>query len=71
MKALGPIDIAFLPVNLPYTMTEEQAAEAARMIRPAILYPYHYGGTDHKTDLTKLAALLEGSGIDLRIRPLE
>lgn len=71
MVALDGIDIAFLPVNLPYTMTEEQAARAAKAIRPKILYPYHYGGTDHKTDLEKLKKLLEGSGIDVRIRPME
>ncbi len=65
------IDIAFLPVNLPYTMTEEQAARAVRAIGPPIFYPYHYGGTDHRTDLAKLAGLLEGSGVEMRIRPLE
>ncbi len=71
MLALKDIDIAFLPVNLPYTMTEEQAARAVRAIRPKIFYPYHYGGTDHKTDLAKLEKLLEGSGVEMRIRPLE
>jgi L-ascorbate metabolism protein UlaG (beta-lactamase superfamily) len=71
MLALRDIDIAFLPVNLPYTMTEEQAAGAVRAIRPAIFYPYHYGGTDHKTDLDKLEKLLDGSGVEMRIRPLE
>jgi L-ascorbate metabolism protein UlaG (beta-lactamase superfamily) len=71
MGSLGKIDIAFLPVNLPYTMTEEQAAQAVKTIRPAIFYPYHYGGTDHKTDLEKLARLLEGTGVEMRIRPLE
>jgi L-ascorbate metabolism protein UlaG (beta-lactamase superfamily) len=71
MMALEDIDIAFLPVNLPYTMTEEQAARAARAIAPEIFYPYHYGGTQHKTDLTRLAALLSGSGIEMRVRPLE
>jgi L-ascorbate metabolism protein UlaG (beta-lactamase superfamily) len=71
MEKLGKIDIAFLPVNLPYTMTEEQAAQAVKTVRPAIFYPYHYGGTDHKTDLGKLARLLEGTGVDMRIRPLE
>ena len=40
------IDIAFLPVNQPYTMTPEQAIRATRIIRPRILYPYHYGDTD-------------------------
>ncbi len=71
MLALRDIDIAFLPVNLPYTMIEEQAARAAGAIRPKIFYPYHYGQTDHTTDLGKLAELLDGSGIEMRIRPLE
>ncbi|MDR1671192.1 MAG: DUF1080 domain-containing protein [Alistipes sp.] len=71
MMALRDIDIAFLPVNLPYTMTEEQAARAVRAIRPTIFYPYHYGGVPHKTDLAKLASLLDGTGIDVRVRPLE
>ncbi len=78
MMALGArrdegrgIDIAFLPVNLPYTMTEGQAARAVRAIAPRIFYPYHYGGTAHVTDLAKLAGLIEGSGVEMRIRPLE
>ena len=71
MTALRDIDIAFLPVNLPYTMTEEQAARAVKAIKPTIFYPYHYGQTDHTTDLGKLEKLLEGSGGEVRIRPLE
>jgi L-ascorbate metabolism protein UlaG (beta-lactamase superfamily) len=71
MLALRDIDIAFLPVNLPYTMTEEQAAHAVNTIKPTIFYPYHYGGTDHKTDLSKLEKLIESSGTEMRIRPLE
>jgi L-ascorbate metabolism protein UlaG (beta-lactamase superfamily) len=78
MMALGArrdeghgIDIAFLPVNLPYTMTEGQAARAVRAIGPRIFYPYHYGGTDHRTDLGRLARLIEGSGVEMRVRPLE
>jgi L-ascorbate metabolism protein UlaG (beta-lactamase superfamily) len=46
MKALKDIDIAFLPMNLPYTMTPEQVADAALAFKPSILYPYHYGTTD-------------------------
>ena len=42
MEHLGPIDIAFLPKNLPYTMSDQMFIEAARLIRPAVLYPYHY-----------------------------
>lgn len=65
MKALGPIDIAFLPMNLPYTMTPEMTADAARMVKPGILYPYHT--TD--TDTSKLQPLLKDeTGIEVRIR---
>jgi len=46
MKALKGIDIAFLPMNVPYTMTPEMVADAAKAFRPKILYPYHYGNTD-------------------------
>ena len=67
MKNLGRIDVAFLPMNLPYTMTPEMVADAARMIRPAILYPYHT--TD--TDTSKLLPLLkEEKGIEVRIRKM-
>jgi L-ascorbate metabolism protein UlaG (beta-lactamase superfamily) len=71
MMALKDIDIVFLPVNQPYTMTEEQAARAVKAFKPKIFYPYHYGQTDHKTDLAKLSELLDGSGVEVRIRPLE
>ncbi len=65
MKALEDIDIAFLPMNLPYTMSPEMVAEAAKAFRPGILYPYHFGSTD--TD--ELVRLLEGEeGIEVRIR---
>ena len=68
MKALKDIDIAFLPMNLPYTMTPEMAADAAKAFKPKILYPYHYGKTDPK----KLVELLKGvKDIDVRIRSLE
>jgi len=68
MKALPNIDIAFLPMNLPYTMTPEMVADAARAFKPKVLYPYHYG----KTDTGKLVQLLQGSPeIEVRIRRLE
>lgn len=66
MKALKEIDVAFLPMNLPYTMTPEMAADAARAFRPSILYPYHYGNTD----AGNLTEWLKGTGIDVRIRKL-
>ena len=46
IKALKNIDIAFLPMNLPYTMTPEMVADATKAFRPKVLYPYHYGNTD-------------------------
>jgi L-ascorbate metabolism protein UlaG (beta-lactamase superfamily) len=46
MSVLTDIDIAFLPMNLPYTMTPEMVASATRAFKPKILYPYHYGETD-------------------------
>lgn len=64
MNEIKNIDIAFLPCNLPFTMTPEQLAEAAKTIRPKVLFPYHYG----KTDILQVVNLLEGSGIDVRIR---
>ena len=68
MKALEEIDIAFLPMNLPYTMTPEMVADAARAFRPRILYPYHFGDTD----TSKLAGLLAGEeDIEVRIRRME
>jgi L-ascorbate metabolism protein UlaG (beta-lactamase superfamily) len=68
MKALKGIDIAFLPMNLPYTMTPEMVADAAKAFKPKILYPYHYG----KTDTARLVDLLNDSPeIEVRIRPME
>jgi len=67
MKALKGIDIAFLPMNLPYTMTPEMVFDAAKAFRPKILYPYHFG----ETDTAKIQSLLAGeSGIEVRIRPM-
>jgi len=66
MAALKRIDIAFLPMNLPYTMTPEMVARAANRFHPKILYPYHYGDTDPD----RLVKLLAGSGIDVRIRDM-
>lgn len=64
MHDIKNIDIALLPCNLPFTMTPEQLAEAAKVIRPKVLFPYHYG----KTDIQQVVKLLEGSDIDVRIR---
>lgn len=67
MAALGQVDVAFLPCNLPFTMTCEMAANAAKKIRPRYLYPYHYGETDLATLQTMLAS---EPGIEVRVRDL-
>jgi len=65
MKALSDIHIAFLPMNLPYTMTPEMVADAAKAFRPKVLYPYHFG----KTDTAKIVQLLKDEkDIEIRIR---
>ncbi|NQU86441.1 MAG: MBL fold metallo-hydrolase [Mariniphaga sp.] len=46
MAELKNIEIAFLPMNLPYTMTPEMVAESAKAFKPKILYPYHFGNTN-------------------------
>jgi len=67
MKALKDIDIAFLPMNLPYTMSPEMVADAAKTFRPKVLYPYHFG----RTDTSKIVELLKNEkGIEVRIRKL-
>lgn len=68
MKGLNNIDIAFLPMNLPYTMTPEMVADAAKAFKPKILYPYHFG----ETDTSKVVSLLKGtSEIEVRIRKMK
>jgi L-ascorbate metabolism protein UlaG (beta-lactamase superfamily) len=68
MKELTDIEVAFLPMNLPYTMTPEMVADAARSFRPKILYPYHFG----ETDTSELVRLLEAEeSIEVRIRSME
>ena len=65
MADIKNIDIAFLPCNQPYTMTPEQLVNAAKMVNPKVLFPYHYG----ETDVTTIPAQLPA--IDVRIRHYE
>jgi len=68
MKAIKNIEVAFLPMNLPYTMTPEMVADAAKTIKPKILYPYHFG----ETDTSKIVALLKDTPeIEVRIRKMK
>jgi L-ascorbate metabolism protein UlaG (beta-lactamase superfamily) len=64
MKALKNIDVAFVPMNLPYTMTPAEAAECVKAFKPKIVYPYHFRGQKPED----FAAALKGESIDVRIR---
>lgn len=68
MKQLKDIDIAFLPMNQPYTMTPEMVADAVKAFKPKVLYPYHYGKTK-VSDLTALLADLDE--VEIRVRSME
>ena len=67
LAAIKDIDIAFLPCNQPYTMTPDQLIKAARIIKPKVLFPYHYG----QTDVSVIPGQLKADGIDVRIRHYE
>jgi L-ascorbate metabolism protein UlaG (beta-lactamase superfamily) len=68
MKKLQNIDCAFLPMNLPYTMTPEMVADAAKAFKPEILYPYHFGNTD----TSKLVELMKDTGeVEVQIRKMK
>src|SRR3984885_4435480 len=63
MRALKNIDVAFVCMNLPYTMPPEEAADAVKAFHPKIVIPYHYQGSDLKV----FADALKGTGIEVRV----
>ncbi len=63
MRALKNIDVAFVCMNLPYTMPPEEAADAVKAFHPKIVIPYHYRGSD----LSLFQKRLEGTGIEVRL----
>jgi len=67
MSNLKKIDIAFLPIGLPYNMTYQMAAEAARSFMPTILYPYHFDEKEPRV----LIDLLKDTSIKIRIRKMK
>ena len=67
LKAIKNIDVAFLPMNLPYTMTPEMVTDACKALKPKIIYPYHFG----QTDTSQLEELLKDEPeIEVRIRKM-
>lgn len=70
MRALKNIDVAFVCMNLPYTMDVKEAADAVLDFKPKIVYPYHYRGKDGLSDINAFKKLVEaGNGhIEVRLR---
>jgi len=66
LKALKKIDVAFICMNLPYTMTVDEAADLTKAINPKVVIPYHYRAMP-ATDLNAFKSKLEGTKIDVRL----
>lgn len=71
MRNLEDIDVAFVCMNLPYTMTVEQAADAVVEMEPRIVYPYHYRGQDGLSDVDRFERLVQAEGAEIEIRQLD
>ena len=68
MRNLRNIDVAFVCMNLPYTMDVNQAADAVIDFKPAIVYPYHYRGKDGLSDVASFKKQVEDAGIATEVR---
>jgi L-ascorbate metabolism protein UlaG (beta-lactamase superfamily) len=70
MRALKNIDVAFICMNLPYTMDVKEAADAVLAFKPKIVYPFHYRGTSGLSDVNGFKSLVDAGneGIEVRIR---
>lgn len=71
MRNLINIDIAFVCMNLPYTMTVEKAAEAVLAFKPKTVYPYHYRGTEGLADVSKFKSLVETGNPEIKVTQLD
>jgi L-ascorbate metabolism protein UlaG (beta-lactamase superfamily) len=71
MRNLKNIDIAFVCMNLPYTMTVESAADAVLAFKPNTIYPFHYRGTDGLSDVEKFKSLVEAGNEDIKVTLLD
>ena len=68
MRSLQHIDMAFVPMNLPYTMPVDQAADGVLAFAPHVVYPYHYRGKGGLSDVEQFKNLVESSGKDIEVR---
>jgi L-ascorbate metabolism protein UlaG (beta-lactamase superfamily) len=68
MRALKNIDVAFVCMNLPYTMDVDHAASAVLEFKPKIVYPYHYRGQGGLSDVEKFKSLVSEGNPDIEVR---
>ena len=68
MRNLKNIDVAFVCMNLPYTMNIDQAASAVIEFKPSVVYPYHYRGKDGLSDVEAFKAKVEESDVKTEVR---
>jgi L-ascorbate metabolism protein UlaG (beta-lactamase superfamily) len=71
MRELKDIDIAFIPMNLPYTMTVEAAADAVLAFAPKNVYPYHFRGTEGLSDVAKFSSLVNETNSSINVTILD
>jgi L-ascorbate metabolism protein UlaG (beta-lactamase superfamily) len=71
MRALQDIDLAFVCMNLPYTMTVEKAADAVLAFKPRKVYPYHYRGNPEVSDVKRFAELVHAGNPDIEVVQLD
>ncbi|OAB78629.1 MBL fold metallo-hydrolase [Cochleicola gelatinilyticus] len=71
MRNLNDIDVAFVCMNLPYTMTVESAADGVLAFKPAKIYPYHYRGTDGLSDVSKFKELVNNGDTNIEVIQLD
>ncbi len=67
MRALQNIDMAFVPMNLPFTMGVEEAADAVLAFKPKEVYPFHYRGQDGLADVNKFKQLVDAGNLDIDV----
>lgn len=70
MRDLENIDLAFVCMNLPYTMTVDQAVDAVLDFKPKKVYPYHYRGEDKFSDVEKFKKEVETKNPDIHVQLL-
>ena len=68
MRSLKNIDVAFICMNLPYTMDIKEAADAVLAFKPHIVYPYHYRGNNGLSDINGFKALVEAGDKNIEVR---